>query len=159
MPTNEATNNITVPNGGASVSAANDPYSWSSMPATGSSATVTVGSPGGGYANVSVNNGTSYPYYTAGAGLWSSPLGTTATGQLNLSGEKADVIINGDSLLQRIENLEKLLPVLLRKPELEEQSDELRTLSEQYDKLVQKLNDQNEMIRILSQDPDGMDND
>ena len=60
-------------------------------------------------------------------------------GKLSLSGEDADIIINGKSLNTVIADIEKRLNILQVNPELEAQWQELRELGDQYRELETRL--------------------
>jgi hypothetical protein len=102
--------------------------------------------------------------YTLGAGLpangasvtWTSPsVWTTsdaytiakphttvgAEGKLELHGKKADIEINGKSLVTWLERIEQRLNLLSVNAELESEWDELRELGNQYRELEQRIKD------------------
>ena len=60
-------------------------------------------------------------------------------GKLSLSGEDADIVINGKSLNSVIADIEKRLNILQVNPELEAQWQELRELGDQYRALETQL--------------------
>ena len=66
-------------------------------------------------------------------------------GKLTLSGEGADIVINGKSLANTIENIEQRLNILKVNPELEAQWQELRELGDQYRELESKLLEKNKV--------------
>jgi hypothetical protein len=85
-----------------------------------------------------------------GNGITSDPAGT---GRLKLTGEGADVEINGKSLSKTIQALEQRLNMLVPNPELETEWEELRKLGEQYRALEAKLTEQGEMWAKLKAMP------
>jgi flagellar motility protein MotE (MotC chaperone) len=85
-----------------------------------------------------------------GNGITSDPAGT---GRLKLTGEGADVEINGKSLSKTIQALEQRLNMLVPNPELETEWEELRKLGEQYRALEAKLTEQGEMWTKLKAMP------
>jgi hypothetical protein len=66
-------------------------------------------------------------------------------GKLSLSGEDADIVINGKSLNSVIADIEKRLNILQVNPELEAQWQELRELGDQYRELESKLLEKNKV--------------
>lgn len=114
----------------------------------------------GGY----VTTSTSGPvYYTGGGGgygggntaigigSWSSqPAPATITaGTLELSGDKADIKINGVSLNDTLTAIQKKLDVLTVNPKLENEWDDLKRLGEQYRKLESELAEKSKMWAAL----------
>jgi hypothetical protein len=57
------------------------------------------------------------------------------SGRVDLKGEKADITINGVSLNATLKLIQDRLGLLIPNPEMEAEFDELRALSEQYQKL------------------------
>lgn len=72
------------------------------------------------------------------------------SGKLSLSGEDADIEINGKSLARAIENIERRLEILHVNPELENEFQELHQLGEQYRKLEKKLLEKQEVWKRLN---------
>lgn len=66
-------------------------------------------------------------------------------GRLSLSGEDADIVINGKSLNSAIADIEKRLNILQVNPELEAQWQELKELGDQYRELEAKLLEKNKV--------------
>lgn len=56
----------------------------------------------------------------------------TATGQLNLTGESADIVINGQSLNQTLQTIQDRLAILVPDPEKLEKFEALRQAYEHY---------------------------
>jgi hypothetical protein len=80
-------------------------------------------------------------YTTSGAGT-SSPWYTNPTGaKIQLSGEGADVEVNGWSLVAAVKRIEDRLGLFQPNPELEQEWSALRELGEQYRKLEQHIRD------------------
>jgi hypothetical protein len=61
--------------------------------------------------------------------------------KINLDGEGADIVINGDSLTGMLHRIEERLNILTPNPTLETEWAELRVLGEQYRKLEQHILD------------------
>jgi hypothetical protein len=78
-------------------------------------------------------------YTTSGTG---SPLFTqNPSTRISLSGEDADVEVNGWSLVDAVKRIEQRLGLFQPNPELEADWAELRELAEQYRKLEQHIRD------------------
>jgi flagellar motility protein MotE (MotC chaperone) len=75
---------------------------------------------------------------------------STSTGELQLSGENADVVINGKSLGRAIAKIEERLNILVPNPELEAEWKELQALGDQYRALEQKIKDKKKTWEILN---------
>jgi hypothetical protein len=96
-----------------------------------------------------LNQGTgiNYPNTTISAnGWWGANTATTVSGKRQLSGENADVVINGMSLM---EILQDRLNVLVPNPEIESEWEELRELGEKYRALEKDLKEKAEMWNKL----------
>lgn len=124
------------------------------------------------YPNVALNHSatsitsTTGLTWTAGTGL-NSPWANTASpwlgngitsdsndaGRLTLNGDRADVEINGKSLLKTLQALEERLNILVPNPELEAEWEELKVLGDQYRALEAKLKEQGEMWAKLKAMP------
>jgi len=83
-------------------------------------------------------------YVTSGTGAAMS-----VVGQLELTGEKADVVINGVSLTDTLKAISERLNILSVNPKLEAEWDELRELGEQYRKLESELLEKQRMWETL----------
>lgn len=79
--------------------------------------------------------------------------GFSNSGQLHLSGESADIKVNGRSLMDAINALEQRLNILVPNPELEAEWDELRELGERYRELEKKCKEKGEMWKKLKAMP------
>jgi hypothetical protein len=71
------------------------------------------------------------------------------SGQLELRGEKADVVINGVSLKETLKGIQDRLNILHPNAELESDWNELRKLGEQYRKLEAELLEKQQMWSTL----------
>ena len=118
----------------------------------------------GGY-TIGGLNGTTMPNTvwttnTTGAGSFTispdySSVGThiEAGGKMSLRGDKADIDINGKSLLAWMEKVEERLNILTPNTELEKEWDELRRLGERYRKLEKKCKEKGEVWNKLKSMP------
>lgn len=77
----------------------------------------------------------------------------TQSGKLSLNGEKADIDINGKSMLQWMQKVEERLNILTPNSELEKEWDDLRKLGERYRKLEKKCKEKAEMWKKLKSMP------
>ena len=59
----------------------------------------------------------------------------TSSGQLNLTGDNADIVINGQSLNATLAAIQERMSMLIPNPEVEAEWDELRELAERYREL------------------------
>lgn len=106
------------------------------------------------YSNVTITSigATTAPIYTTGTGYnpveatWS---GATNTTKINLDGKDADIVINGKSLLDTLNALEKRLNILVPNTQLEKEWAELKRLGDQYRKLEADLKEKNAMWAAL----------
>jgi hypothetical protein len=82
-------------------------------------------------------------YTTTGANTapWATYNPTVTSGKINLSGEDADIEINGVSLWKTMQEIANRLNIMQTNPELEVEWKELRELGEQYRKLEQHILD------------------
>ena len=90
-----------------------------------------------------------YTYDTS----WSPNL-TTGTsinqsGTIDLRGEDADIVVNGISLMDKLDAIAERLNLLDINKELEEEWDQLRELSDRYRQLEQELKTKSEMWKTL----------
>jgi hypothetical protein len=90
--------------------------------------------------------------YTFDHGNWSTtsiPTMLEKSGQLSLQGENADIVINGVSLVDKLDAIAERLNMLAVNPELEEEWDQLRELGEQYRQLELDLKAKSAMWNTL----------
>jgi hypothetical protein len=104
---------ITINNGANVYSSISSPYTFSAT---------------GGPYTISSGTGINSPWYS-----------TTASSKINLTGEDADIEINGKSLMDMIEKIEERLNILHPNDKLEAEWEELRALGERYRKLEQHI--------------------
>jgi hypothetical protein len=95
-------------------------------------------------------NGT---YSITGAGTSSTPMTVNQGGKIDITGEGADITMNGKSLKNWMERVEERLNILTVNAELEAEWDELRELGERYRELEQKCKEKGEMWKKLKQMP------
>ena len=78
---------------------------------------------------------------------------TNGSGTIKLSGDNADIDINGVSLMETLRSLQDRLNILRPAPELEAEWDELRDLGERYRKLEAELKEKTQMWNTLKKMP------
>lgn len=106
------------------------------------------------YSNVTITStgATTAPIYTTGT-TYTSPWGPTTAGtnstKINLTGEDADIVINGHSLTDTLRALEERLNILVPNTELEKEWAELKQLGDAYRKLEQDLIEKASMWQAL----------
>lgn len=109
--------------------------------------------------------GASGQYMTAGTAgnyTWQTPNVWTTTsatmnvgksGQLELRGDNADLVVNGKSMNDWMARVEERLNILTPNPELEKEWDDLRRLGERYRKLEKKCKEKAETWNKLKAMP------
>jgi hypothetical protein len=73
-------------------------------------------------------------------------------GKMRISGDDADIEINGISLKQTLEDIQQRMALLQPNPELEKEFKELREIRQQYIKLERNLLEKKEMWETLNKD-------
>ena len=136
-------------------------------------ANVTIGNGGTSSATGAVWDTTSLPsltgsvlgsgvYYTSGAAGSSGTYGNITIGgnsvrpnqnKISISGENADIEINGKSMTAWMERVEQRLNILTPNTELEKEWDDLRRLGERYRKLEKKCKEKALMWETLKKMP------
>ena len=129
---------------------------WDEYIVNGLSTNVTSGAVGSIY-TISGSNGTS-------AVDWSNltissanhnPSTISQSGVMELRGEKADIVVNGQSLMTMMQQIQERLNILTVNAELETEWDELRELGRQYRELEQHIKDKMDTWQKLkAQDQD-----
>lgn len=87
-------------------------------------------------------NGYVYTANTTGNFSWQapgSPMTVDQSGTIELTGDNADIKINGSSLLDMIKSIESRLNILRPDHELEKEWDELRELGDKYRELEKHI--------------------
>jgi hypothetical protein len=74
---------------------------------------------------------------------------TTATGKIQLTGDNADVEINGVSLKKTLDDINSRLNILQPNVKLEKEWQELKTLGDQYRALEKDLEEKSKMWQVL----------
>ena len=99
----------------------------------------TISSSGSGYVTTAIADPT-----------WSSTTAMlTPSGQIELKGDQADVVINGVSLTETLKGIQDRLNMLRPNAALEAEWDQLRELGQQYRRLEAELKEKSTMWGIL----------
>ena len=113
---------------------------WNMLSANVPSYTITSGAAGLSGSGLSGSNGTSITDLSWNTGA--SWIGSQSqSGKISLQGEKADIEVNGKSLMSMLQRIEERLNILTVNAELESDWEELRALGEQYRVLEQHIKD------------------
>lgn len=112
----------------------------------------------GTYGNITLSTDPNYSVNAVGTNAnwtvssdWSDISVATqpSSGKLCLTGDNADIEINGQSLKQTLEAINSRLGILTPNPELEKEFEELRELAERYKELEKKFLGQKKVFDIL----------
>ena len=98
-------------------------------------------------------SGTSGLTTSGTSGLTWANLSEPPSGRITLQGPKADIEVNGESLMEMLHRIEERLNLLTPNQELEAEWDQLRELGDQYRALEQKLTEQGKMWDTLKKMP------
>jgi hypothetical protein len=97
------------------------------------------------------------PYYTSSAigGVTGATISAASgkQGQLSLTGDNADIVVNGKSLMSMLERIEERLNLLEPNTNLEADWDELRELGERYRELEKRCKEKAEVWKKLKDLP------
>lgn len=91
--------------------------------------------------------------YTTTSPIYPPPHWANPSSKISLTGDQADIEINGKSLLQTLVEIEKKLNILTPNPQLESQWEELKMLGDQYRKLEQHIKEKQETWNKLASVP------
>jgi hypothetical protein len=83
---------------------------------------------------------------------WTVTMQHDYTGKINITGEDADVVLNGLSLKDALTGIQERLAILQPNPELEKEFVKLRELREEYQKLEKTLLEKKAMWDALGRD-------
>ncbi len=102
--------------------------------------------------------GTTFPntIYTTGTGTaapWTTFNPTSGSARINLTGDEADIEVNGWSLVDAVKRIEERLDLFQPNPELEKEWAELQELGEKYRKLEQYIKDKQDTFERLKTMP------
>ena len=120
------------------------PYSIDTISAGTSTVTISPGQTG---SLLAASSGTYGPVWTDNTSMAISQ--HHSSGIMELRGEKADVVVNGESMMQTLRDIQDRLNMLRPNPELEAEWDQLRALGEQYRKLESEFKEKSKMWNTL----------
>lgn len=129
--------------------AASDPYVFTDMSVSGVD-TITLGSGTTVMPNVYISNSTTGPSWNGT--LWGND-DIKPKSTLTLTGEDADIDINGVSLMETLRGIQDRLNVLRPNPELESEWDELRAVGDRYRELERQFQEKSKMWKTLKDMP------
>jgi hypothetical protein len=101
---------------------------------------------GGGIGAIGSSSGT---YYATGSSPYTFSNNNNSSGKIQLTGENADVEINGVSLKKTLDDINSRLNILQPNVKLEEEWQELKTLGDQYRALEKDLEEKSKMWQVL----------
>lgn len=88
-------------------------------------------------------------YTVSDVGHIDHTLSVEKSGVVELRGDKADIRVNGESLMETLRGIQDRLNMLRPNPELEKEWDELRALGDQYRKLEAEFKEKSKMWNML----------
>lgn len=101
--------------------------------------TYTISNMSGGGSGQVLTAGTTNPTWTTGISAANPAMAVSPTGTIKLTGDKADIDINGVSLVDTLKGIQERLNILAPNTKLEAEWDELRELGEQYRALEKRI--------------------
>lgn len=111
---------------------------------------LTVGTLTSATLNPGTITGTTFAYPNT---VWSSNLSNSTSGKIQLTGDNADIEVNGTSLMSMLREIKERLNLLEPNKELEADWDDLRALGEQYRELEKKCKEKAEAWNKLKSMP------
>jgi hypothetical protein len=88
---------------------------------------------------------------------WSIGTRVDQSGTMELKGDNADIVVNGESLMQTLQVLKERLNWLQPNPDMESEWDELRELGERYRELEQQCKEKSQVWNTLKKMPDTLE--
>lgn len=85
---------------------------------------------------------------------WSIGTSVSQSGTMELKGDNADIVVNGESLMQTLQVLKERLNWLQPNPDMESEWDELRELGERYRALEKQCQEKSQVWNTLKKMPD-----
>ena len=110
---------------------------------------------------ITMDNGMSGTYLTSTGinSIWSDTLTISSIGEtqprntVQINGEGADILVNGESVMDTLRGIQERLNILRPNPELEAEWDELREAGERYRELERQFAEKSKMWNTLKQMP------
>jgi hypothetical protein len=117
--------------------------------------TITLSSVYGAVPSLTASTIGTLPWTVTGSTNWSQSANimTDASGTISLKGEKADIDINGVSLVNTLKGIQDRLNILRPNLELEDKWDALKVLGQQYRELEAELLEKQNMWDTLKKMP------
>ena len=84
---------------------------------------------------------------------WSIGTSVSQSGTMELKGDNADIVVNGESLMQTLQVLKDRLNWLQPNPDMEAEWDELRELGERYRELERRCQEKSQVWNTLKKMP------
>jgi hypothetical protein len=84
---------------------------------------------------------------------WSIGTSVGQSGTMELKGDNADIVVNGESLMQTLQVLKDRLNWLQPNPDMEAEWDELRELGERYRELERQCQEKSQVWNTLKKMP------
>jgi hypothetical protein len=92
--------------------------------------------------------------WTTNTSDWSIGTSVSQSGTMELKGDNADIVVNGESLMQTLQVLKERLNWLQPNPDMESEWDELRELGERYRALEKQCQEKSQVWNTLKKMPD-----
>ena len=134
-------------------------YTSPTTPVNGSTnlmGNLTINAPIYGYSSSSASTSASHLVWNGTSPTWTTTATTAAhinqAGRMELKGESADVVINGESLKETLQAIKEALRIpnrIQQHPELEQDFEEIKTFREQYEKLVKEYTEKQKVWNTL----------
>lgn len=92
--------------------------------------------------------------WTTNTADWSIGSSISQSATIDLKGDNADIVVNGESLMQTLQVLKERLNWLQPNPNMESEWDELRELGERYRALEKQCQEKSQVWSTLKKMPD-----
>jgi hypothetical protein len=92
--------------------------------------------------------------WTTNTSDWSIGTSVGQSGTMELKGDNADIVVNGESLMQTLQVLKERLNWLQPNPDMESEWEELRELGERYRALEKRCQEKSRVWSTLKKMPD-----
>ena len=106
-----------------------------------------------GGANGAVLGSNGYSYNTWNTNTTTTPMTVQQSGRIDLKGDSADIVVNGESMMDKLNTIAERLNMLRPNPELETEWDQLKALGDQYRELEKQLKEKSKMWKTLKAMP------
>lgn len=106
---------------------------------------------GSNYSNATLTNGNGLTYSTATTAIWTDPFYAKQP-KINITDK--DIVLDGLSLREFMQSVNKRMAIMQPNPKLEEEFEELRACADRYRELERKLLEQQAMWETLKKTDD-----